>query len=83
VGHFESGEGQSILVKTTKTEPPMRHTEQGNQHHVMPNRPKFFNKNRQKMIRIERGREVGPGIYEYRVWGHPVFGKSRQPLLDT
>jgi hypothetical protein len=35
------------------------------------------------MIRIERGAEVGPGIYEYRVWGMPVFGKSRQPLLDA
>jgi hypothetical protein len=35
------------------------------------------------MIRIERGREVGPGIYEYRVQGHPIFGKSRQPLLDA
>ena len=35
------------------------------------------------MIRIEREREVGPGIYEYRVWGHPIFGKSRQPLLDA
>jgi hypothetical protein len=35
------------------------------------------------MIRIERGREVGPGIYEYRVLGHPIFGKSRQPLLDA
>jgi hypothetical protein len=36
-----------------------------------------------KMIRIERGAEVGPGIYEYRVWGTPIFGKSRQPLLDA
>jgi hypothetical protein len=35
------------------------------------------------MIRIERGREVGPGIYEYRVLGQPIFGKSRQPLLDA
>ena len=35
------------------------------------------------MIRIERGGEIGPGIYEYRVWGHPIFGKSRQPLLDA
>jgi hypothetical protein len=35
------------------------------------------------MIRIERGAEVGPGIYEYQVWGYPVFGKSRQPLLDA
>jgi hypothetical protein len=36
-----------------------------------------------QMIRIERGNEVGPGIYEYRVLGHPIFGKSRQPLLDA
>jgi hypothetical protein len=37
----------------------------------------------QKMIRIERGREIGPGIYEYRVWGRPISGESRQPLLDA
>ncbi len=35
------------------------------------------------MIRIERGREIGPGIYEYHVWGRPISGKSRQPLLDA
>jgi hypothetical protein len=36
------------------------------------------------MIRIERGAEVGPGIWEYRAPTYPsVFGKSRQPLLDA
>jgi hypothetical protein len=36
------------------------------------------------MIRIERGAEVGPGIWEYFVCGYPQFcGKSRQPLLDA
>ena len=35
------------------------------------------------MIRIERGAEVRPGIYEYRVWEPPIFGESRQPLLDA
>lgn len=36
------------------------------------------------MIRIERGTEVGPGIWEYHAPAYPsVFGKSRQPLLDA
>jgi hypothetical protein len=34
------------------------------------------------MIRIERGREVGPGIFEYSIPCLRLFGKSRQPLLD-
>jgi hypothetical protein len=39
------------------------------------------------MIRIERGAEVGPGIWEYHAadtarWPL-VSGKSRQPLLDA
>jgi hypothetical protein len=50
---------------------------------IPPNHRNFLNRNRSKMIRIERGAEVGPGIYEYRVWGTPIFGKSRQPLLDA
>jgi hypothetical protein len=36
------------------------------------------------MIRIERGAEVAPGVWEYSVCGYPQFrGKSRQPLLDA
>jgi hypothetical protein len=36
------------------------------------------------MIRIERGTEVGPGIWEYFVCGYPnISGRSRQPLLDA
>jgi hypothetical protein len=36
------------------------------------------------MIRIERGAEVGPGIWEYHAPAYPsVCGKSRQPLLDA
>jgi hypothetical protein len=36
------------------------------------------------MIRIERGAEVGPGVWEYSVRGYPnICGRSRQPLLDA
>ena len=36
------------------------------------------------MIRIERGAEVAPGVWQYSVCGYPqVCGKSRQPLLDA
>lgn len=35
------------------------------------------------MIRIERGREVAPGIWEYAVPSLGLSGKSRQPLLDA
>jgi hypothetical protein len=36
------------------------------------------------VIRIERGAEVGPGIWEYFVCGYPnISGRSRQPLLDA
>ena len=36
------------------------------------------------MIRIERGAEVAPGVWEYFACGYPqVRGKSRQPLLDA
>jgi hypothetical protein len=36
------------------------------------------------MIRIERGVEVAPGVWDYSVCGYPQFcGKSRQPLLDA
>lgn len=35
------------------------------------------------LIRIERGAEVGPGIWEYSVPSLRLCGKSRQPLLDA
>lgn len=35
------------------------------------------------MIRVERGREVAPGIWEYSIPSHGLGGKSRQPLLDA
>ena len=37
------------------------------------------------MIRVERGQEVRPGIFEYRVIhvGREIGGCSRQPLLDA
>jgi hypothetical protein len=35
------------------------------------------------MIRVERGKELGPGVYEYSVTGMGIFGKSSQPLLDA
>jgi hypothetical protein len=35
------------------------------------------------MIRIERGREVKPGIWEYSIPSLGQGGKSRQPLLDA
>ena len=35
------------------------------------------------MIRIERGTEVSPGIWEYTVPSLHLCGKSRQPLLDA
>jgi hypothetical protein len=36
------------------------------------------------MIRIERGADVGSGIWQYSVCGYPLLsGKSRQPLLDA
>jgi hypothetical protein len=34
------------------------------------------------MIRIERGKEVAPGIFEYSIASLGLSGKSRQPLLD-
>ena len=38
------------------------------------------------MIRIERGKEIKPGVFEYRVEdyarGIKIEGRSRQPLLD-
>jgi len=34
-------------------------------------------------IRIERGAEVAPGIWEYSVPSLTLCGKSRQPLLDA
>jgi hypothetical protein len=37
-----------------------------------------------EMIKVVRGAEVSPGIWEYRAPQYPsVFGKSRQPLLDA
>jgi hypothetical protein len=35
------------------------------------------------MIRIERGREVAPGVFEYQVPSLALCGRSRQPLLDA
>jgi len=35
------------------------------------------------MMRIERGREVSPGIWEYAVPELGLNGKSRQPLSDA
>ena len=35
------------------------------------------------MIRIERGAEVSPGIWEYFIPAFRLRGKSRQPLLDA
>jgi hypothetical protein len=35
------------------------------------------------MIRIERGPEVAPGIFEYSIPSLRLFGRSRQPLLDA
>jgi hypothetical protein len=35
------------------------------------------------LIRIERGREAAPGVWEYSVPSLRLCGKSRQPLLDA
>ena len=35
------------------------------------------------MIRVERGKEIKPGVYEYSVTGMGIFGHSSQPLLDA
>jgi hypothetical protein len=35
------------------------------------------------MIRIERGKEVKPGIWEYSIPSFDLRGRSRQPLLDA
>lgn len=35
------------------------------------------------MIRIERGPEVSPGMFEFSVASPRLFGKSHQPLLDA
>jgi hypothetical protein len=35
------------------------------------------------MIRIERGKEVSPGVWAYTVRELGLCGKSRQPLLDA
>jgi hypothetical protein len=35
------------------------------------------------MIRIERGKEVKPGIWAYTIPSLGLSGKSRQPLLDA
>lgn len=35
------------------------------------------------MIRIELGREVSPGVFEYSIPCRRLCGKSRQPLLDA
>jgi hypothetical protein len=36
-----------------------------------------------EMIRVERGAEVRPGIFAYRVGSLGIAGQSRQPLLDA
>jgi hypothetical protein len=35
------------------------------------------------VIRIERGREVQPGLYEYSIPSLALGGRSSQPLLDA
>ena len=35
------------------------------------------------MIRVQRGKEVKPGIFEYSVAGMGIRGHSSQPLLDA
>jgi hypothetical protein len=35
------------------------------------------------MIRIDRGKQVKPGVYEYSVTGMGIGGHSSQPLLDA
>ena len=35
------------------------------------------------MIRVERGEEVSPGVFAYRIPSLQISGKSRQPLLDA
>jgi hypothetical protein len=35
------------------------------------------------MIRIERGREIRPGVWIYSIPSLRLCGKSRQPLLDA
>jgi len=35
------------------------------------------------MIRVQRGKEVKPGIFEYSVAGMGIFGHSSQPILDA
>lgn len=35
------------------------------------------------MIRIERGQEVRPGVWEYAVPLLGIVGRSQQPLLDA
>lgn len=35
------------------------------------------------MIRIDRGKEIKPGIWEYSIPSLGLGGKSRQPLLDA
>jgi hypothetical protein len=35
------------------------------------------------LIRVERGKEVKPGVWEYSIPSLCLSGKSRQPLLDA
>jgi len=35
------------------------------------------------MIRIERGKEVSPGVWAYCIPSLGICGRSRQPLLDA
>jgi hypothetical protein len=34
-------------------------------------------------IRIDRGKEVAPGVFEYRIPSLGIEGRSHQPLLDA
>jgi hypothetical protein len=54
----------------------IRHTDSGR------DAPHYGNA-RTGMIRIERGAEVAPGIWEYSVPSLALRSKSRQPLLDA
>ena len=36
-----------------------------------------------EMIRVERGAEVGPGVFAWHVPALGLSGRSRQPLLDA
>ena|SRR5215208_2733242 len=35
------------------------------------------------MIRVDRGKEISPGVWQWEVRSYRLSGKSRQPLLDA